>query len=105
MNSTWAKQCWLWSRQSRHRRKRVENWKWENGDQPWRVRLTPNLTRSCLPEATQCLPGGYELKASGSNVGKRQKQAQHHETVNDERLKRDGPALIRAQGRGGQFAF
>jgi hypothetical protein len=58
-----------------------------------------------LPEATQCLPRGYKLEASGSNVGKRQKQAQHHEKPNDERLKRDGPALIREQGRAGQFVF
>ena len=48
-----------------------------------------------LPEGTQCLPRGYKLKASDSNVGKRQKQVHHHEKVNDERLKRDGAALIR----------
>jgi len=56
-----------------------------------------------LPEATQCLPRGYKLEASGSNVGKRQKQAQHHEKINDWHLKRDGAALIGEQG--GQFVF
>ena len=58
-----------------------------------------------LPEVTQCLPRGYKLEASDSNVGKRQKQAHHHEKPNDEHLKRDGAALIRKQGRGGQFVF
>ena len=48
-----------------------------------------------LPEGAQRLPRGYELEAGGGNVGKRQKQARHHENVNDERLKRDGAALIR----------
>jgi hypothetical protein len=58
-----------------------------------------------LPEATQCLPRGYKLEASGSNVSKRQKQAHHHEKPNDGHLKRDGAALIREQGGGGQFGF
>jgi hypothetical protein len=48
-----------------------------------------------LPEATQCLPRGYILEARDSNVGKRKKQAEHHEQVNDGHLKRDGAALIR----------
>jgi len=48
-----------------------------------------------LPEATQCPPRGYKLDASDSNVGKRQKQAHHHEKPNEGHLKRDGAALIR----------
>jgi hypothetical protein len=48
-----------------------------------------------LPEGAQCLPRGYILEASNSNVGKRQKQAHHQENPNDKRLKRDGTALIR----------
>jgi hypothetical protein len=48
-----------------------------------------------LPEGAQCLPRGYILEASDSNVGKRHKQAEAHEKVNDDRLKRDGAALIR----------
>jgi hypothetical protein len=47
-----------------------------------------------LPEGAQSFPCGYKLEASDSNVGKRQKQAQHHEKPNDERLKRDRAALI-----------
>ena len=47
------------------------------------------------PKFTQCLPRGYKLEASDSNVGKRQKQAHHQEKPNDEHLKRDGTALIR----------
>ena len=58
-----------------------------------------------LPEGTQCLPRGYKLEASGSKVGKRQKQAHHQEKPNDGHLKRDGTALVREQGRGGQFVF
>ena len=58
-----------------------------------------------LTEGTQCLPRGYKLEASDSNVGKRQKQEHHQEKTNDEHLKRDGAALIREQGRGGQFVF
>jgi hypothetical protein len=58
-----------------------------------------------LPEVTQCLPRGDELETSDSKIGKRQKQEQHHETPNDNRLKRDSAALIREQGRGGQFIF
>ena len=50
-----------------------------------------------LPEGTQCPPRGYKLEASDSNVGKRQKQAHHHEKPNDEHLKRDGAALIRQE--------
>ena len=48
-----------------------------------------------LPEGPQCLPRGYKLEASDSNVGKRQKQAHHQEKPNDGHLKRDGAALIR----------
>jgi hypothetical protein len=48
-----------------------------------------------LTEGTQCLPRGHKLEASDSNVGKRQKQAHHHEKINDGHLKRDGAALIR----------
>jgi hypothetical protein len=58
-----------------------------------------------LPEATQCPPRGYKLEASGSKIGKRQKQDCDQEKVNDERLKRDSAALVREQGRGGQFIF
>ena len=47
------------------------------------------------PKFTQCLPRGYKLEASDSNVGKRQKQAHHQEKPNDGHLKRDGAALIR----------
>ncbi len=47
-----------------------------------------------LPEGTQCLPRGYKLEASDSNVGKRQKQEHYQERPNDEHLKRDGAALI-----------
>jgi hypothetical protein len=60
-----------------------------------RVREVWLVVLDRLPEATQCLPRGYKLEASGSNVGKRQKQARDHEKVNDDRLKRDGTALIR----------
>jgi hypothetical protein len=38
---------------------------------------------------------GDELKRIASKIGKRQKQEQHHETPNDNRLKRDIAALIR----------
>ncbi len=48
-----------------------------------------------LPETAQRLPSGYELEAGGGNVGERQKQERDHEQINDERLKRDGAALIR----------
>jgi len=48
-----------------------------------------------LPEGAQCLPRGYKPKASGSNVGKRQKQAHPQEKENDQHLKRGGAALIR----------
>jgi hypothetical protein len=48
-----------------------------------------------LPEGAQRPPRGYKLEAGGGNVGKRQKQARDHEKVNDDRLKRDGAALIR----------
>jgi hypothetical protein len=48
-----------------------------------------------LSHITQRLICGVELKASDSKIGKRQKQEYHHETVNDNRLKRDGTALIR----------
>jgi hypothetical protein len=58
-----------------------------------------------LTEGTQCPPRGNELEASDSNVGKRQKQAHHHEKPNDGHLKRDGTTLIREQGCGGQFVF
>jgi hypothetical protein len=47
-----------------------------------------------LPEVPQCPPRGYKLEASDSKIGKRQKQAHHHEKPNDERLKRDRAALI-----------
>jgi hypothetical protein len=48
-----------------------------------------------LPEGTQCPPCGYKLKASDSKIGKRHKQAQHHEKANDGHLQRGGTALIR----------
>jgi hypothetical protein len=48
-----------------------------------------------LPEGTQCPPRGYKLEANYSKIGKRQKQAHHHEKPNDGHLKRDGAALIR----------
>jgi hypothetical protein len=48
---------------------------------------------------------GDEPKASNSKIGKRQKQGHHHEKPNDGHLQRDGTALIRKQGRGGQFVF
>ena len=57
------------------------------------------------PDITQRLMCGDEPKASDSKIGKRQKQAHHHEKPNDGHLKRDGAALIREQGRGGQFVF
>ena len=59
------------------------------------------LVLRILPEGTQCLPRGYKLEASDSKIGKRQKQAYHHEKPDDERLKRDGTTLIREEGRGG----
>jgi hypothetical protein len=48
-----------------------------------------------LPKVTQCLPRGYELKASDSHVGKRQKQTEHQDGEYDGHLKRDRAALIR----------
>jgi hypothetical protein len=56
-----------------------------------------------LPEVPQCPPRGYIPEASGSNVGKRQKQAHRQEKPNEGHLKREGPALIGEQG--GQFVF
>ena len=47
-----------------------------------------------LPEGTQCPPRGYKLKASDSKIGKRQKQAHHHEKPDDGHLERDGAASI-----------
>ena len=55
----------------------------------WRIVL------DILPEGAQRLPRGYVLEAGGGDVGKRQKQERHHEEVNDDRLERDGAALIR----------
>jgi hypothetical protein len=48
---------------------------------------------------------GDEPKASDSKIGKRQKQHHHHEKANAGHLQRDDTALIREQGRGGQFVF
>jgi hypothetical protein len=56
-----------------------------------------------LPEVPQCPPRGYIPEASGSNVGKRQKQAHRQKKPKDGHLKREGPALIGEQG--GQFVF
>ena len=47
-----------------------------------------------LTEGVQCLPCGDKLKAGDRNVGKRQKQAHHHEQENKKHFKRDGAALI-----------
>ena len=47
------------------------------------------------------------LKRLGTRpgYGKRQKQAHRQEKPNEGHLKREGPALVREQGRGGQFIF
>ncbi len=48
-----------------------------------------------LPEGAQRPPRGYELEAGDGAVGKRHKQGRDYEKVDDERLERDGAALIR----------
>jgi len=50
-----------------------------------------------LPEGAQCPPSRYILKASERNIGKRKKQAEHQERIDEQYLKRGGAALIREE--------
>ena len=64
------------------------------GDSARAGNVRPAILRT-MSHITQRLICGVELKAGDSNVGKRQKQADDHEKVNDDHLKRDGATWIR----------